>query len=60
MQVKRVEKVILKAFPELSAEDKELFLPEYNKKRIEAAAIADNDGLFDLHFHGFLIFGEKI
>ena len=59
MQVKRVEKVILKAFPELSAEDREIFLPEY-KKRIEAAAIADSDGLFDLHFHGFLIFGEKI
>ena len=57
--VKGRQKTILGAFPELTDEDREVFLPEY-KKRIEAAYVPDKDGLFNLHFDGFLIFGEKL
>ena len=57
--VKGTQKILLEAFPELSDEGKELFLPEY-KARLQSANIPDADGLFDLHCHGFLIFGEKL
>ena len=51
--------MILEAFPELSDEESELFLPEY-KARLQSANIPDADGLIHMRFHGFLIFGEKI
>ena len=57
--VKGRQKTILGAFPELTDEDREVFLPEY-KMRVEAAYVPDKDGLFNLHFDGFLIFGEKL
>ena len=53
------QKTILGAFPELTDASREVFLPEY-KKRVEAAYVPDKDGLFNLHFDGFLIFGEKL
>lgn len=53
------QKMILEAFPELSDEESELFLPEY-KARLQSANIPDADGLIHMRFHGFLIFGEKI
>ena len=53
------QKMILEAFPELSDEESELFLPEY-KARLQSANVPDADGLLHVHCHGFLIFGEKI
>ena len=57
--VKGRQKTILGAFSELTDADREEFLPEY-RKRVEAAYKPDDFGLFDLHFDGFLIFGEKL
>ena len=57
--VKGRQKTILGAFSELTDADREEFLPEY-RKRVEAAYQPDDFGLFDLHFDGFLIFGEKL
>jgi len=57
--VKGRQKTILGAFPELTDADREEFLLEY-RKRVEAAHVPDDFGLFNLHFHGFLIFGEKL
>ena len=57
--VKGRQKTILGAFPELTDAAREEFLPEY-KKRVEAAHVPDEDGLYNLHFDGFLIFGEKL
>ena len=51
--------MILEAFPELSDEERGLFLPEY-KARLQTANIPDADGLLIMYCHGFLIFGEKI
>ena len=54
------QKMILEAFPELSDEESELFLPEYKARLESAMYIPDADGLFHMRCHGFLIFGEKI
>jgi len=53
------QKMIFEAFPELSHEERKLFLKEY-KARLQSASIPDADGLFHARCHGFLIFGEKI
>ena len=57
--VKGRQKTILGAFAELTDADRDEFLPEY-RKRVEAAHVPDDFGLFNLHFHGFLIIGEKL
>jgi len=56
--VEATHKVIYEAFDELPEKDRNAFLSEY-RQRVEAAHVSDENGLFELHFDGFIIFGEK-